>query len=100
MNCEICKKIVLSLQCFNDCKELEHRWYISTNIVRVNVFNKHLGEHYDEQSLYLTCSMCLVNKHISSLDLEMQDVNHVSIFIDIDTHIPKIYSRNMSKDLI
>ena len=52
-------------ECCNDCKELEYCCYICKDMVKVKNYIGHLGDPYDDPSIYLTCSMCLVNKHIS-----------------------------------
>ena len=52
-------------ECCNDCKQLEYCCYIRKDIVKVKIYIEHLGEHYDDPGLHLTCSMCRVNKHIS-----------------------------------
>ena len=81
-------------ECCNDCKELECCCYICKDIVKVKVYIKHLGEHYDD----VVCAW-LINVFLS-LGFELEDVNIVSIFKDIDTHIRKTDSRNMSNDLL
>ena len=52
--------------CCDNCKELEYFCYICKDIVKVKDYIKQLEKHYNDKSLYLTCCMCRVNKHISS----------------------------------
>ena len=73
MKCDKCKNKPWK-ECCNDCKELEYCCYICKDIVKVTEYLKRLGEHYDDQNLCLTCVMCLLNKHISFLGLEMEDL--------------------------
>ena len=54
-------KNILWRECCNDCKELEYCCYICKDMVKVKNYIGHLGDPYDDPSIHLTCSMCLVN---------------------------------------
>ena len=99
MMCDKCKNKPWR-ECCNDCKELDYCCHKCKDIVKVKDYIKHLGDHYANPNQYLEFNMCKVFKHISFLGLEMEDADCASTLTDIDTHIPNIVSRNMSKDLI
>ena len=64
MNCDKCKNKPWR-ECSDNCKEIEYHCYVCANVVKVIDYIEHLGKHYNDKSLYLTCCMCRVNKHIS-----------------------------------
>ena len=94
MKCDKCKNKPWR-ECCNDCKELDYCCYICKDIVKVKDYIKHLGDHYANPNQYVKFISIVL-----SLGLEMEDADCASTLTDIDTHIPKIDSRNMSKDLI
>ena len=51
--------------CCDNCKELEYSCYVCENVVKVKYYIEHLGKHYNDKNLYITCCKCGVNKHIS-----------------------------------
>ena len=64
MKCDKCKNKPWK-ECCDNCKELEYSCCICENVVKVEDYIEHLGKHYNDKKLYLTCCMCGVNKHIS-----------------------------------
>ena len=87
-------------ECCNDCKELEFFCYICKDMVKVKNYIVHLGDHYDDPRLYLTCSICGLIEILLHVDLGMQNVDYMFIFLDIDLAVLVIDSKSMLKFLI
>ena len=66
-------------ECCNDCKELEFFRYICKDMVKVKNYIVHLGDHYDDPRLYLTCSIYGLIEILLHVDLGMQNVDYMFI---------------------
>ena len=59
---------------WKDCcykfREPPYDFFICNDIIRERDRNSHMSRHYEEVDLYLTCSMCKPNKHISYFRLK------------------------------
>ena len=51
--------------CCYKCREQPYECFICNGIIKERDRNSHISKHYEEVGLYLTCSMCKVEKRIS-----------------------------------
>ena len=52
-------------ECCYKCTEQPYESFICKVVIKEKDRNEHMSKHYNEAWLYLTCSMCKLNKHIS-----------------------------------
>ena len=81
-------------------RKLEFCFYICKDIFKLKDYIKNLGEHYVNPNQCLECNMCEAYKHISFVNLEMEDADCASIIIDIDSPIIEISLESMFINII